>query len=77
MNEKKTAHCLVRDMERTAPYMIEGLYGSFLRNYMDADRAVWTEHLSEFLNRMNSDWSDVSRDMALILWEHFENRITC
>lgn len=77
MNENKTAVSLVRDMQRTSPYMIEGLYGSFLRNYMDSNRAVWTEHLSEYLNRMNSDWSEVSREMAVILWENFESRITC
>lgn len=36
-NEQTTAEGIIRDMERITPYVYEGLYGNFLRSYMESD----------------------------------------
>jgi hypothetical protein len=68
---------IVTDMERTSPYMYEGLYGNFLRNFMDGDKSRWTHDLSQYLSHANQDWADVGFEIAGILWERFERRISC
>jgi hypothetical protein len=77
MNKSERAERIVRDMERLAPYTYEGLYGSFLRIYMDSDKSKWSEDISEYLSRTHHEWADVGQEIALILWEHFERRISC
>ncbi|MCA1961387.1 MAG: hypothetical protein LDL33_11395 [Desulfomonile sp.] len=77
MKNGTAAERIVRDIERTAPYMFEGLYGSFLRNYMESDRSKWTRDLSRYLTTMNTEWEGVSREIADLLWEKFEKRISC
>ncbi len=32
------AQKMVRELERVTPYMIEGLYGNFLRRFMDCEQ---------------------------------------
>jgi hypothetical protein len=71
------AQHIVRDMERVMPYMFEGLYGNFLRNYMDSDKSKWTTDLSMYLNHNNHEWADVGEEIAELLWERFERRISC
>ena len=46
MASSSKAERIVKDMERDAPYMYEGLYGNFLRNYMEFDKSKWTSDLS-------------------------------
>jgi hypothetical protein len=77
MNKDGRAKNIVKDMERVAPYMYEGLYGNFLRNFMEADRSRWTRDLSHYLTDVNQDWADVGEEIAGLLWERFEKRITC
>jgi len=77
MKNGKAAERIIRDIERTAPYMYEGLYGSFLRNYMESDRSRWTRDLSRYLTNVNTDWEGVSGEVADLLWEKFERRISC
>jgi len=71
------AERIVRDMERDTPYMYEGLYGNFLKNYMEFDKSKWTSNLSRYLIQANQDWEDVGDEIALALWERFEKRISC
>jgi hypothetical protein len=71
------AEYVVIDMERITPYMYEGLYGNFLRHYMEADKSRWTKDLSTYLNSANQDWSDISQEIAALLWDKFEERISC
>jgi len=68
---------IVREMERVTPYMYEGLYGNFLSSFMNGDRSKWSKDLSRYLSRANEDWAEVGEDVALVLWERFERRITC
>ncbi len=68
---------IVREIERVTPYMYEGLYGNFLRNYMDADRSKWTSDLSNYLTHANQEWADIGNEVAGLLWERFERRISC
>jgi hypothetical protein len=77
MKPHTTAEKIVRDMERVSPYMYEGLYGTFLRSYMESDRSRWTTDLSKYLGAVNSDWGDISGEIARLLWERFERRISC
>jgi len=76
-NECTTAEGIIRDMERIAPYMYEGLYGSFLRNYMESDRSRWTRDLSKYLTNVNTDGNGLTAQIADLLWERFEKRISC
>jgi hypothetical protein len=71
------AERIIRDMERDNPHMYEGLYGNFLRNYMEFDKSKWTMDLSRYLIQANQDWEDVGYEIALALWERFEKRISC
>jgi hypothetical protein len=71
------AQQIIREMERIAPYMYEGLYGSFLRNYMESDKSKWTHDLSRYLGDANQDWADVGPEIAGLLWDRFEKRISC
>jgi hypothetical protein len=57
--------------------MYEGLYGTFLRNYMDSDRSRWTANLKSYLSDWNQEWGIVAEDIATLLWERFEKRISC
>ncbi len=77
MANSTKAEQIVREIERVTPYMYEGLYGNFLRNYMDADKSKWTSDLSMYLSHANQDWADVGDEVALLLWEKFERRISC
>jgi hypothetical protein len=77
MNMHNRAESIIRDMERVAPYMYEGLYGSFLRTFMESDRSKWTEDLSKYIGSVNQEWADVGEEIADILWEEFEDRISC
>lgn len=77
MTKSDRAKTIVSDMERVSPYMYEGLYGNFLRNYMDGDKSRWTHDLSLYLGSANQDWADISPEIALLLWEKFEKRISC
>jgi hypothetical protein len=77
MESQDKAEQIVREMERVAPYMYEGLYGNFLRNFMDSDRSKWSEDLSNYLMRANQDWAEVGPEIASLLWERFERRISC
>lgn len=77
MNKPRRAEIIVRDMERLAPYMYEGLYGTFLRTFMDTDRSEWTQNMAQYLINNNQEWSDVGTEIALLLWERFEKRISC
>jgi hypothetical protein len=77
MSVYNKAERIVRDMERDTPYVYEGLYGNFLRNYMDFDKSKWTSDLSRYLIQANQDWEDVGYEIALELWERFEKRISC
>ena len=76
-NEYTTAEGIIRDMERTTPYTYEGLYGNFLRNYMESDKSRWTSDLSKHLFNVHSDWVWQSGEVADLLWERFEKRISC
>jgi len=71
------AEIVVREMERVTPYMYEGLYGNFLRNFMESDKSKWTHDLSRYLSNANQDWSEIGDEIAEVLWERFERRISC
>jgi hypothetical protein len=77
MNRSQKAENIVREMERVTPYMYEGLYGNFLRNFMASDRSRWTNDLSGYLSTRNQDWSEIGGEIADILWDRFERRISC
>ncbi len=77
MNTPHRAEKIVNDMERITPYMYEGLYGSFLRSFMESDKSRWTKDLSGYLSHAHEDWADVGEDIAKLLWERFEQRISC
>jgi hypothetical protein len=77
MNRSEKAKRIVSDIERVSPYMYEGLYGNFLRNFMEGDRSRWTHDLSQYLSTANQDWADVGFEIATVLWERFERRISC
>jgi hypothetical protein len=77
MNTSNRAHNIVKEMERVTPYMYEGLYGNFLRNFMESDRSKWTHDLSRYLTNQNQDWAEVGDEIADILWARFEQRISC
>ncbi len=77
MAELNRAEKIVRDLERVTPYTFEGLYGDFLRNFMDSDKSRWTHNLGAYLGHLNQDWDDVGQDVALLLWDRFEKRISC
>ncbi len=77
MASSETARNIVRDLERVSPYMYEGLYGTFLRQYMDSDKSRWTANLSVYLSNVNEEWRDISAEVAGLLWENFERRISC
>lgn len=71
------AEGIIRDMERITPYVYEGLYGNFLRNYMDSDRSRWTRDLAKHLTTVGTDSSGLGAEIADLLWERFEKRISC
>lgn len=77
MKKCDKAEKMVREMERVAPYMYEGLYGSFLRYFMDSDKSKWTQNLSQYLSKTNQEWEDCGHEIAEALWEKFERRISC
>jgi hypothetical protein len=71
------AQQMVRELERTTPYMIEGLYGNFLRRFMDCERSRWTKDLSIYLGDFDADCQEFGFEVADLLWERFERRISC
>jgi hypothetical protein len=71
------AESIVNEIERLSPYMYEGLYGSFLRNFMDSDKSRWTKDLSQYLSGANWEWAEVGPEIASLLWDRFEKRISC
>ncbi len=71
------AQKMVRELERVTPYMIEGLYGNFLRRFMDCERSRWTKDLSIYLGNFNLDCRELGDEVADVLWERFERRISC
>jgi|GEM_PF-461609 hypothetical protein len=77
MRSSQRAQTFVRDMQRVTPYMYEGLYGSFLHYFMESDKSHWTGNLSAHLSQINQEWAEVGEEMAEVLWEEFEKRITC
>jgi hypothetical protein len=77
MKRTHKAEAMVREMQRVMPYMYEGLYGSFLRYFMESDKSKWSGNLSDYLGKLNNEWEDVGPQMAEVLWEEFEKRITC
>jgi hypothetical protein len=77
MNRSQKADNIVREIERVTPYMYEGLYGNFLRNFMESDRSKWTLDLSRYLTNQNQDWAEIGDEIAEILWTRFEKRISC
>lgn len=77
VTKRQSAERIVRDMERLSPYMYEGLYGSFLRSFMDSDKSRWTSDLSNYLTHSNREWADLSAEIAVVLWDRFEKRISC
>ena len=77
MNMSHKAEKIVNDMERITPYMYEGLYGNFLRNFMESDKSRWSKDLSRYLGDAHEDWADVGEEIAKLLWERFEQRISC
>ncbi|MEJ2717454.1 MAG: hypothetical protein P8182_09995 [Deltaproteobacteria bacterium] len=77
MTQSRMAEQIVSEMERVTPYMYEGLYGSFLRKYMKSDKSTWTSDLSTYLGNVNREWEDLSTEIADVLWERFEKRISC
>ena len=77
MSNRVFAENVVKDMQRVSPYMYEGLYGNFLRAYMESDRSKWTEDLGKHLGAANGDWRGLGDDIADLLWEQFERRISC
>jgi hypothetical protein len=77
MSKVQRAEEVVRDMERLTPYMVEGLYGSFLSRFMESDKSRWTRDLAAYLTDANQDWGELGQEIALVLWERFERRISC
>lgn len=75
--KRKSAERIVRDIERLTPYMYEGLYGSFLRSFMESDKSRWTADLSKYLTNTNQEWAELSKEIARVLWDRFEKRISC
>ena len=59
------AESIVNEIERVTPYMYEGLYGNFLRHFMESDKSKWTRDLSIYLSNANQDWSDVGSEVVL------------
>ena len=58
------AQKMVRELERVTPYMIEGLYGNFLRRFMDCERSRWTKDLSIYLGNFDSDCRELGDEVA-------------
>ena len=77
MTKRESAEQVVRDMERVSPYIYEGLYGSFLKSFMESEESGWTTDLSTYLTHSNREWADLSAEIAGVLWERFEKRISC
>lgn len=77
MDTSRRALKIVNDMERITPYMYEGLYGSFLRSFMESDKSRWSQNLSGYLSHAHEEWADVGEEIAKLLWERFEQRISC
>jgi hypothetical protein len=71
------AQQVVRELERVTPYMIEGFYGNFLRRFMDCDKSRWTKDLSIYLSNFDSDCQEFGDEVADVLWQRFERRISC
>ena len=78
MNRSQRAVKIVNDMERVTPYMYEGLYGNFLRSFMDSDQSRWSKDLSRYLSHSHEDWADVGRGNSRgFCGNDFESRISC
>jgi hypothetical protein len=68
---------VIRELERVTPYMVEGLYGNFLRRFMDCERSRWTNDLSIYLGNFDPNCKEFGDEVADILWERFERKISC
>lgn len=77
MLTENKAEKVVRELERVTPYMVEGLYGNFLRRYMECDRSRWTVDLSLYLRQYDLGAAECGDEVAGILWDKFEQRISC
>lgn len=77
MVSQNKAEIVVRELERITPYMVEGLYGNFLRRYMECDRSRWTNDLSVYLKQYDFTGDDCEAEVANLLWDKFEQRISC
>lgn len=77
VTKQQSAERIVRDMERIDPYRYEGLYATFLGRFMESDKSRWTHHLSRFFTDSNRDWAHLSTEIAAVLWDRFEKRISC
>lgn len=73
----ETAERIVRDMERMSPYRYEGLYAAFLGAFMEPDESTWAAQLAKYLKHTNQDWAYLSEEIASVLWNRFEKRISC
>jgi len=76
MNKAEKAKQIVRDMERITPYVYESLYSTFLRHYMESDKSRWSRDLSEYLKASDDD-NEFGEEVALVLWDRFEQKISC
>ncbi len=77
MVPENRAEKVVRELERITPYMVEGLYGNFLRRYMECDRSRWTGDLIVYLRQYDLGTSECGDEVASLLWDKFEQRISC
>ncbi len=77
MPESGRAEEVIRDLERMNPYFYEGLYGNFLTAFMDSDKSRWSSDLSKYLSQTNGELGDIGSEIGQILWEKFEERISC
>lgn len=77
MDRAGLANKIVNEMERVSPYMYEGLYGTFLQNFMHSNKRKWTLELAEHLGDIDDEWQGLTDEIAVILWDRFEERISC
>ncbi|MEW6138472.1 MAG: hypothetical protein AB1733_09585 [Thermodesulfobacteriota bacterium] len=76
MKSAERAERIVRDLERVTPYFYEGLYNNFLKHYMDSDKSKWSQDLAKYLITEDGD-GEVGEEIASVLWDRFEQRISC
>ncbi len=77
MDQNQWLEAIVRDLERVAPYTYEGLYEKFVTAYMNTEFFEWSEELARVLGQSNHDWEHLCHEIAGVLWDRFERRISC